>query len=112
MHFRDVAHKFIAMLAIGLVMGQSFANICATCNALPNARLCASGLAVPTEQRLAAAANHCEFQAVCSVAGLSLVPADDVRIDARRAAVPPRELVRHSDSRTIKPLLHPPNPAV
>ena len=106
MNFR----KAIAILLLGLAAAQSFASVCATGNALPNARLAATGttLAVQFEQRLAAAASDCEFQTVCSIAGASVVPARDVDARPMAGATPPRTLVRLWSTRTIKPLLHPP----
>ena len=109
MNFR----KAIAILLLGLAAGQSFASVCATCNALPNARQAAAGATglVQTEQRLAAAASDCEFQAVCSVAGASVAPARDVDARIQAMETQPRAIARLWSTRTIKPPLHPPKTA-
>ena len=108
MHFR----KAIAILLLGLAVGQSFASVCATCNALPNARLAATGTMLQSEQRLAAIASNCEFQAVCSVADASVAPVRDAEA---RVAIEPHASARASarfwSTRTIKPPLHPPKAA-
>lgn len=110
MNFR----KAIAFLLLGLAAGQSLASVCATCNALPNARLAAAGAtgAVQTEQRLAAAASDCEFQAICSVAGASLAPLRNAEAHIGAIAMQPRAIARLWSTRTIKPPLHPPKTAV
>lgn len=104
MNFR----KAIAILLLGLAVGQSFASVCATCNALPNAWLAATGTVLPSEQRLAAIASNCEFQAVCSVAGASVAPVRDAEARIEAIAIAPRAIARFWSTRTIKPPLHPP----
>lgn len=107
MNFR----KAIAILLLGLAAAQSFASVCATCNALPNARLAATGTMMQSEQRLAAIASNCEFQAVCSLADASVAPVRDAEARVEAVAIEPRAIACLWSSRTIKPPLHPPKAA-
>ncbi len=104
----------IAVLLVLLATAQSFAGVCATCRALPNLRLSDPGstAAIQSAQRLAAAASDCEFQAMCSFASLSFVPATAIDSTAHRVTVPFQDHPQRWSSRTIKPPLHPPKRTV
>ena len=103
----------IAVLLVVLATAQSLASVCATCRALPNLRLVVadSTAAIQSEQRLAAAASDCEFQAVCSFASLSFVAVTEIDSIAHRVTVPFQDQPQRWSSRTIKPPLHPPKRA-
>ena len=108
-----ICRRSIAALLVALATAQSFASVCATCRALPNVRLAVAGstAGLQSEQRLAAAASDCEFQAVCSLASLAFAPASEIDTTAHHATVLLPDHPQRWTSRTIKPPLHPPKRA-
>ena len=107
--------KIVAVvLLFGFAAAHSYAGICATCHALANLQGAAqqtSALGVYSE-RMAAAQNNCDSQAVCALAGTAAAPAPAEIVAVFGARTAPAAHPMAFISRTIAPLLPPPKRAV
>ena len=103
--------KIIAtVLLFGFAAAHSYAGICATCHALANLQGAAqqtSAFGVYSE-RIAAAQNNCDSQAVCALASTAAAPAPAEIAATCGAGVTPVAHQLAFVSRTVAPLLPPP----